>query len=98
MMQIFLSPEMVHEDSQIINVVDQNGNAVGFVSFIIDEKKMYVQGHLEVEGVSEDFKDMIKPYIEGMTKSKEDVDVFTYLAVGGKSIDLEQLQGNQNSS
>ncbi|WLD92041.1 hypothetical protein [Alkalihalobacillus sp. AL-G] len=89
-MEIYLSPEFIKEEAQVLNIVDQNQKAVGYIAFILKDKKMYVYGQLEKEGVSEDFKDLVKPYIEGMGKSKEELEVYTYLAIGGKKIDLEQ--------
>jgi len=53
------------------------------------DKKMYVYGLLEEEGVAEDFKDLVNPYIQGLTKMTSDLEVFTYLSVGGKKIELE---------
>lgn len=88
-MQIFLSPELVREDKQIINVIDQSGKAVGYLTFLLDEKKMYVHGILENEEVSADFKDIVKPYIQGMAKSKPDLDIYSYLSLCGKKIELE---------
>jgi hypothetical protein len=91
-MEIYLSPELMKQDSHVLNIIDQNGKAVGYVTFLLDEKKMYVYGQLEEEGVGEDFKDLIQPYIKGMSKTKQDLEVYSYLSVGGQKIDLEKKE------
>ncbi|MGO4886781.1 hypothetical protein ACJ2A9_03405 [Anaerobacillus sp. MEB173] len=92
-MQIFLSPEIMKENMQILNIVDQQNTAVGYVSFLINDKKMYVYGHLEKEGVCEDYKDIIKPYILGMRKTIDDLEVYSYISVGGKKLTLDKDEG-----
>ncbi|MEC1717728.1 hypothetical protein [Schinkia azotoformans] len=89
-MQIYLSPEMIKNDYQLLNIVDQNNKPVGFLTFLFDEKKLYVFGQAE-NGVTEDFKDLVKPYIQGMKKSLPgEIDILCYLTVGGEKIDLNQ--------
>jgi hypothetical protein len=88
-MQIYFSPELVKPDAQVLNVVDQNGKAVGYVAYIVEEKKMYVYGHLEDDGVKADFKDLIKPYLDGLKGIKEGMDVYSYLSVGGVKLELK---------
>ncbi len=95
-MQLFLSPELIQDGNHILNLINTNDKAVGFVSFTTVEKKMYVYGHLEDEGVCEDFKDILKPYIKGMSKLKEDLEVLSYVSVGGKKIDLEAADEEQS--
>ncbi len=87
-MQIFLSPELITPEFQIINIINQNEKAIGYVTFLFDEKKMYVYGVCEEEGVSEDFKDLIKPYIQGMAKAKPELDVMSYISIGGKKLEI----------
>lgn len=91
-MDIYLSPELVKPESQVLNVVDQNGKAVGYVAFLFDEKKMYVYGQLEDEGVREDFKGLVTPYIKGMSKAKPELEVYSYLSVGGEKLKIEQIE------
>ncbi|HHW37068.1 MAG TPA: hypothetical protein GXX18_07515 [Bacillales bacterium] len=89
-MQIYLSPEMIKNDYQLLNIIDQNNKPVGFLTFLFDEKKLYVFGQAE-SGIKEDFKDLIKPYIQGMKKSlSEEITIFSFLTVGGEKIDLDQ--------
>jgi len=97
-MEVYFSPEFIKQDSQVLNVVDANGNAVGYMAFIFDEKKMYVYGLLENEGMREDFKDLVTPFIQGMSKMKPNLEVYCYLSVGGKRLDVGQQQGQSNPS
>ncbi|MEK5442172.1 hypothetical protein [Fredinandcohnia sp. FSL W7-1320] len=87
-MQIFVSPEVIKEECQILNIVNQEKKALGYISFFFDDKKMYVYGHCEELGVSKDFKDTITPYIQGMAKVKPDLDIFSYISIGGEKLDL----------
>lgn len=89
-LEIYFSPELISNESHVLNIIDQDKKAVGYLAFLFEKKKMYVYGHLEKDGVSEDFKGIIKPYIEGMTKARSDLDVYSYVSVGGKKISLDQ--------
>lgn len=90
-MQIYFSPEFIKEDSQVLNIVTDDNKPVGYLAFLMDaeKKKMYVYGLLEEEGVSEDFKDLVKPYLDGLTKLKPELEVYSYLSVGGKKVEME---------
>ncbi|WP_088105473.1 hypothetical protein [Halalkalibacter urbisdiaboli] len=89
-MQIYFSPEFMKEDAQVLNVVTDDNKPVGYMAFLMEEekKKMYVYGQLEEEGVYEDFKDLVKPYLQGLTKLKPELEVYSYLTVGGKKVEL----------
>lgn len=89
-MQIYFSPEVITPQFQVLNVVDTNNKAVGNVAFLFDEKKLYVYGILEEEGVAEDFKDLVKPYLKGLTKAKQGLDIFSCLYVGCTKINLNK--------
>jgi hypothetical protein len=58
--------------------------------FLFDEKKLYVYGVLEEEGVEKVFKDLVTPYIRGLTKSKPGLDILSCLYVGCKKIKLNK--------
>ncbi|MCH1626371.1 hypothetical protein [Fredinandcohnia quinoae] len=94
-MQIFISPEIVKEQCQILNIINQDQKAIGYITFFFDEKKMYVYGQCEEEGVSEDFKDVIQPYIQGMSKAKPDLDIYSYICIGGKKLTLNKDENNE---
>ncbi|UCZ53613.1 hypothetical protein LGQ02_02100 [Bacillus shivajii] len=89
-MQIYFSPEFYKEDAQVLNIVTDKNEAVGYLAFLMDDKKMYVYGTLQEEGISENFKDLVTPYIRGLTKLKPDIEVFTFLSAGGKKIEIEE--------
>ncbi|MEH7333147.1 hypothetical protein V7161_10960 [Neobacillus drentensis] len=87
-MQIYFSPEVITPEFQVLNVVDSKNKAVGNVAFLFDEKKLFVYGILEEEGVGADFKDLVTPYLKGLTKAKPGLDIFTCLYVGCKKVKL----------
>ncbi|AIM17808.1 hypothetical protein LRS37_11910 [Neobacillus sedimentimangrovi] len=87
-MQIFFSPEVITPQFQVLNVVDSKNKAVGNVAFLFEEKKLYVFGILEEEGVGADFKDLVTPYVKGLAKAKPDVEIFSCLYIGCKKIKL----------
>ncbi|SDJ69393.1 hypothetical protein [Sediminibacillus albus] len=89
-MQIYFSPEFLKEEAQVLNIVDDSNKAVGYMAFLMEQEKMYVYGQLEQEGVTEDFKDLIKPYLQGLTKLKPNLEVYSYLTVGGQKVDIDQ--------
>jgi hypothetical protein len=86
--QIFFSPEVITPQFQVLNVVDSKNKAVGNVAFLFEEKKLYVFGILEEEGVGADFKDLVTPYVKGLAKAKPDVEIFSCLYIGCKKIKL----------
>ncbi len=88
-MQIYFSPEFINQNAQVLNIVTDRNEAIGYLSFLMEESKMYVFASLEEEGVCEDFKDLLKPYLQGLTKIKSDLEVMAYISVGGKKIDIE---------
>jgi len=74
---------------QVLNIVSSENKAVGNIAFLFDEKKLYVYGILEEEGVREDFKDLVKPYVKGLAKAKEGLEIYSCLYVGCKKIELK---------
>ncbi|MBM7585581.1 hypothetical protein JOC86_002123 [Bacillus pakistanensis] len=93
-MQIYFSPEVVSPQFQVLNVVNSHNKAVGNVAFLFDEKKLYVYGILEEEGVGEDFKDLVTPYIKGLAKAKPDLEIFSCLYIGCKKVNLNKEDEN----
>ena len=89
-MQIYFSPEVITPQFQVLNVVDSANKAVGNVAFLFDEKKLYVYGILEEEGVAADFKDLVTPYLKRLVKAKHGLDIFSCLYVGCKKIKLNE--------
>lgn len=91
-MQIYFSPEVITPEFQVLNVVDSTNKAVGNVAFLFEEKKLYVYGILQEEGVASDFKDLVTPYIKGLAKAKPNLDIFSCLYVGCKKIELKDKE------
>ncbi|MFC0470088.1 hypothetical protein ACFFHM_06020 [Halalkalibacter kiskunsagensis] len=91
-MQIYFSPEFMKDDAQVLNIVTDSNKPVGYMAFLMEEDKkmMYVYGQLQEEGVYEDFKDLVKPYLQGLKKLKPELEVYSYLSVGGKKVELEE--------
>jgi hypothetical protein len=91
-LQLYFSPEFLKEDAQVLNVVSDDNKPVGYMAFLMEaeKKKMYVYGQLQEEGVYEDFKDLVKPYLQGLKKLKPELEVYSYLSVGGKKVELEE--------
>ena len=87
-MQIYFSPEVITPSYQVLNVTDSKDKVVGNVAFLFDEKKMYVYGILEEQGVEADFKDLVTPFIKGLSKTKPGIEVYSCLYVGCKKITL----------
>ena len=88
-LQIYFSPEFINQKAQVLNIVTDRNEAIGYLSFLMEESKMYVFANLEEEGVCEDFKDLLKPYLQGLTKIKSELEVMAYISVGGKKIEIE---------
>ncbi len=87
-MPVYFSPEVVTPEFQVLNIVDAKEKALGNVAFLFDEKKLYVYGILEEEEVGADFKDIVTPYIKGLSKAKPGVEVYSCLYIGCKKITL----------
>lgn len=94
-MQIYFSPEVISPEFQVLNVVDTNNQAVGNVAFLFDEKKLFVYGILEKEGVGEDFKDLVTPYLKGLAKAKKGTEIYACLYVGCKKIEINEEQSGE---
>lgn len=91
-LEIYLSPDVLTPHFHIINVVNGQDKVLGNIAFLFDEKKLFVYGILEEEGVSENFKDIVQPYIKGLAKAKPDLEVYSCLYVGCKKISLNATE------
>ena len=80
---------------QVLNIVDSTNKVVGNVALLFDEKKLYVYGILEEEGVQADFKDLVTPYLKGLMKAKTSVEVYSCLYVGCKKIELKEEEASE---
>jgi hypothetical protein len=73
-------------------VVDSSNKGVGNIALLFAEKKIYVYGILEEEDVGADFRDLVTPYLKGLTKAKPGLDIFSCLYVGCKKIELNDKE------
>lgn len=87
-MPVYFSPEVLTPEFQVLNVIDANEKALGNIAFLFDDKKMYVYGILAEEEVGADFKDIVTPYIKGLSKVKPGIEVFSCLYTGCKKVEL----------
>ncbi|HET7628093.1 MAG TPA: hypothetical protein VFK44_06855 [Bacillales bacterium] len=95
-MEIYISPEFINNESQVYNIVDEQGDAVGYMACVQDEERMYVYGLAENESVEEDFKDLTTPFIEGLAEMKPDLDIYCHLFVGGKRLEVPGDEGSED--
>jgi hypothetical protein len=93
--QVYFSPEVMTPEFHVLNIVDSKNTCVGNLAFLFTEKKLYVYGILEEEGVQADFKDLATPYIKGLIKANPGVEVYSCLYVGGKKIELKEEETDQ---
>jgi hypothetical protein len=80
---------------QVLNIVDSTNKVVGNIALLFDDKKLYVYGILEEEGVQSDFKDLVTPYLKGLMKTKTGVEVYSCLYVGCKKIDIKEEESQE---
>ncbi|MEN0649371.1 hypothetical protein NSQ82_10130 [Caldifermentibacillus hisashii] len=50
---------------------------------------------MEEEGVSENFKDIVYPYVKGLAKAKPDLEVYSCLYVGCEKISLNDAENEK---
>lgn len=89
-MEVYFSPEWINGNMQILNVVTDKQKPVGYLCILHENKKMYIFGNLQETGLKEDYQDLIKPYIKGLNTIRQDVEMFSYITVGGEMMHFEQ--------
>jgi hypothetical protein len=96
---LYFKPEFRGEQSEILNVVDAEGSAVGFISSVFKENKdLYIMGQLEKEGEKQNFIDIVSAYVTGMKKSTlgdGETEPSLYIHLGGERLNLN---GDKNKS
>ena len=89
---IFLQPEFCNQQGEIINLVDTNGKAVGYIAYMYKgENDLYVMGQLDNEGEKQNFIDITSKFIDGLKKSilgngEKEPNIFIHL--GGEAIEI----------
>ncbi|MGG3926520.1 hypothetical protein ABET51_11035 [Metabacillus fastidiosus] len=98
---LFFQPEFRNQEGEILNVVDSNGKAVGYIAYLYKgENDLYIMGQLDNEGEKQNFIDITSKYIDGLKKSilgSEEKEMNLSINLGGEAIDVEQGQ-NQSQS
>jgi hypothetical protein len=87
-MPIFFSPEVIKDSFHILKIVNASEKTVGSLAVLFDDKKIYVYGILEEGGVSEDFREMIRHFLKGMAKAKEEKEIYTCLYTADRKISI----------
>ncbi|MDQ0860835.1 hypothetical protein [Bacillus sp. V2I10] len=101
---LFFQPEFRNQQGEIINVVDTNGKAVGYIAYLYKgEDDLYVMGQLNNAGEKQNYIDITSKYIDGLKKSilgngEKEPNLFIHL--GGESIDIDKdnEEGKNNKS
>ncbi|MDY7241949.1 hypothetical protein [Halalkalibacterium halodurans] len=88
-MQLFLAPEMIKADAQVLNVITDKEEAIGYLAYLQFDTNLYVYGHLQEVGAKGDFHDVVKPYIQGLQATFNDCDLYTSISVGGETLQLD---------
>ncbi|MCF6092828.1 hypothetical protein L1765_02305 [Microaerobacter geothermalis] len=88
---LYLEPQFHHHQGEILNIVNQEGNAVGYLCLLYREKdEAYVIGQLDDAGEKQNFLDIVSHYSNGIkqaTGGKEEP--YLYIHVGGERLSLE---------
>ncbi|GGB49655.1 hypothetical protein [Fictibacillus barbaricus] len=90
---IFLQPEFCNSQGEIINIVDTNGKAVGYIAYMYKgENDLYIMGQLDNEGEKQNFIDVTSRFIDGLKKSilgngEKEPNLFLHL--GGEAIGMD---------
>jgi hypothetical protein len=91
---IFLQPEFCNQQGEIINLVDTNGKAVGYIAYMYKgENDLYVMGQLDNAGEKQNFVDITSKFIDGLKKSilgDGDKEPNIFIHLGGEAIDIDK--------
>ncbi|WP_141432717.1 hypothetical protein [Bacillus sp. 03113] len=91
---IFFQPEFRNQQGEIINVVDSNGKAVGYISYLYKEDKdLYIMGQLDNLGEKQNFIDLTSKFIDGLKKSilgEGEKEPCLYIHLGGEAMDIDK--------
>ncbi|MGM0920421.1 MAG: hypothetical protein ACQEWW_04210 [Bacillota bacterium] len=99
---LFFQPEFRNQQGEIINVVDTNGKAVGYIAYLYKgEDDLYVMGQLNNAGEKQNFIDITSKYIDGLKKSilgngEKEPNLFIHL--GGESIDIDKYNEEEKNN
>lgn len=99
---LFFQPEFRNQQGEIINLVDTNGKAVGYMAYLYkEEKNLYIMGQLNDIGEKQNFIDIVTKYIDGLKKSTlgdggNEPNLFIHL--GGEIIDIDKKNNDDHNN
>lgn len=97
---IFLQPEFRNQQGEIINLVDTNGKAVGYIAYMYKgENDLYIMGQLENAGEKQNFIDITSKFIDGLKKSilgKGEKEPNLFIHLGGEQIDIDKVEDDKS--
>jgi hypothetical protein len=97
---IFLQPEFRNQQGEIINLVDTNGKAVGYIAYMYKgENDLYVMGQLDNAGEKQNFVDITSKFIDGLKKSilgDGDKEPNIFIHLGGKAINIDKDEDEES--
>lgn len=95
---LFFKPEFQTAQAAILNVVDTEEKAVGYIAYVYKEdKQLYIMGQLNEEGEKQNFIDIVSQFIDGLKKAvlgDGDKEPNLYIHLGGQLIDLDKQNKN----
>lgn len=97
---IYFQPEFRNQQGEIMNVVDSDGKAIGYIAYMYNNNNhLYVMGQLDETGEKQNFVDIASRFVEGLKKSilGDDSELNLYLHVSGEMIDLQKSGEEQHS-
>jgi hypothetical protein len=99
---IFFQPEFHNQQGEIIDVIDTNGKAVGYIAYLYkNEKDLYIMGQLNDLGEKQNFIDMASKYIDGLKKSilgDGEKEPNLSINLGGEALDVYQDSSNEKNN
>lgn len=98
---IYLVPEFKTASGEIMNVMNQEEEPVGYLAYLYEQKeKLYVFGTLKKKGEEQNFVDVVENYMGGLQHSLGvDDNTQVFLDVAGEPVALnEQKERNDEQA
>ncbi|WP_025027729.1 hypothetical protein [Caldalkalibacillus mannanilyticus] len=96
---IYLQPQYRTTSGEILNVISNNGQQLGYLVYLFKDKEdLYILGHLDEVGEKQNYIDLIIRFISGLKDAcgtKEDP--FVRIQCGGEQIDLQKMMKEQEN-
>lgn len=99
---LFFQPEFRNPQGEIINLVDTNGKAVGYMAYLYkEEKNLYIMGQLDDIGEKQNYIDLVTKYIDGLKTSilgEGENEPNLLIHLGGEIIDIDKEHKDDNTN